>query len=160
MTNEVRVYATNEKEEYKWHVPHDEYSIKYCGDLIFQPSISKTTSKTMDKLWARFHKNKNYPKYYIGIAKKMAICKCPISGDIEWYNGERCLSVENPEIESTVTVTLQMNCKTYTRDFVFMGWLDSTIHEWTMETGSTLQVEDTFINDLFPEEKRYLKITR
>jgi hypothetical protein len=161
MANEVRAYAFGKHEkEYEWKrdVPHDEYSLKYCGDFVFQRSISKTTSKTMDKLWAHFHKNKNYPKYYIGIAKKVAICKCPITGEVEWYNGERCLTVRNPEVGSTVTVTVKINNKIYTRDFIFMGWLDRTIHEWSMETGKTFQLEDAFVNELFAEEKRYLKI--
>lgn len=140
----------------RWHTPYDEQTVHCYGDFSFQ----KYTTKNMNILWDRFNKNESFPEYYLGIAKRMAICKCPTTGEEEWYNGERCLSVENPEIGSTVTVTLKVKDKVYTRDFVFMGWLKTPVHEWQMTKGTTLQLGQTFVDGLCPQDKRYLKMNR
>lgn len=138
------------------HIHYECQAIHNCGDFSFQ----RSNTKNMDKLWARFHKNESYPEYYLGIAKRMAICKCPTTGQEEWYNGERCLSVEKPEKGSTVTVTLEVKGKIYTRDFVFMGWMKESVHEWKTTKGTTLQLSQSFIDGLCAQDKRYLKMNR
>jgi hypothetical protein len=140
--------------ESRRHTKYEDYSMHNYGDVVFQ----KTTSKNMDKLWAHFHKNKNYPEFYRGIAKRMAICKCPDTGEEEWFNGERCLSVPDPVTDSTVTVTLKMKDKTYTKDFVFKGWVKFPVHEWAMGSGTTLQLSQSFVDGLLPVDKKYLKM--
>jgi len=119
----------------------------------------KSTSKNMDKLWRHFHSKQNYPKFYLGIAKKTAICKCPDTEEEEWYNGDRNLSVADPKKGETVTVTLTVNTGTYSKDFVFMGWVKQPVHEWKMESGSVLQLEQRFVDGLLPEDKKYLRMT-
>ena len=113
-----------------------------CGEFVFQ----KSTSKNMDKLWTFFHAKENYPEYYLGISKKVAVCKCPITGKDEWFH----LSDENPTRGSMVSI-----CG---RDFIFVGWLKQPIHKWRMKNGKTLQLEQSFVDGLLPEDKRYLKI--
>lgn len=142
--------------ESRYHTKYEDYSMHNYGNVVFQ----KTKSKNMDKLWAHFHKNETYPKFYLGIAKSMAICKCPITGEEEWFNIERCLSTENPVVGEIVTVTLKVDEKNYTRDFIFTGWVKQPVHEWTMTKGTTLQLGQDFVNRLLPQDKRYLKIGR
>jgi len=105
-----------------------------------------------------FYAKETRPEFYLGIAKKMAICKCPITGEQQWFNGDRCLSVENPEKGSIVTVTVNIKTRIYSRDFIFCGWAKDPIHEWRMTKGTTLQLEQSFIDGLRPEDRRYLKI--
>lgn len=124
------------------------------GDLVFQ----KSTSKNMDQLWNHFHSTQNYPEFYLGIAKKMAICKCPESGVEEWYNAERCLTVSDPVVGSIITVNYNAKGKIYCRDFVFVGWAKGPIHEWTMQKGSTLQLEQKFVDGLLPQDRRYMRM--
>ena len=126
------------------------------GDFVFR----KTGSKNMDKLWRYFYSKQSYPEFYLGIAKKTAICKCPVTGEHQWFNGERSLSIENPEKGSTITVTLSIKSRIYSRDFIFCGWVKTPVHEWRMTKGTTLQLEQSFINGLLPDDRRYLKMTR
>jgi hypothetical protein len=164
MTQETKVFQVGPDYEGRYstlaheedHIPYEDYAMHSYGELSFRQS----TTKNMDILWARFNKNESFPEYYLGIAKRMAICKCPKTGEEEWHNGERCLSVENPEIGSTVTVTLKVKDKVYTRDFVFMGWLKIPVHEWQMTKGSTLQLTQNFVDGLCAQDKRYLKMNR
>jgi len=145
----------SEISDFSNHAKYDDYSIHKYGDFVFR----KSRSKNMDKLWAYFYKNETYPEYYLGLAKKIAICKCPITGKEEWFNADRCLCVENPIKDSSVTVKLHVKDKIYTREFIFMGWVKTPVHEWSMRKGSTLQLEQKFIDGLLPADKRYLKIT-
>lgn len=145
----------NETKNFSHHTKYDDYSIDKYGDFV----LRTTTSKNMDKLWAYFYKNDSYPEYYLGIAKKVAICKCLITGKEEWFNSKRCLSVENPIKGSTVTVKVHVKDKIYTRDFIFMGWVKTPVHEWSMRKGTTLQLEQKFVDGLLPQDKRYLKLT-
>jgi hypothetical protein len=133
---------------------YEDYSFRRYGDFAFR----KSTNKIMDKLWAYFYKNETYPEYYLGIAKRVAICKCPITGEEEWFNGERCLKVENPMKGSIVTVHVQIKTRNYSRDFIFLGWVKVPVHEWRMKKGTTLMLEQKVIDCLLPEDKRYLKI--
>lgn len=149
----TNVYPIGEIAE-QYRVKYEDYSFRKCGDIVFQ----KSTSKNMDILWKHFYKHESYPAYYMGKANKTAICKCPISGKEEWFNGERNLSVENPEKGSTVTVILKIKDKTYVRDFVFMGWVVQPVHEWSMTKGTTLQLEQSFIDGLSNIDRRYLKM--
>jgi len=150
----MNVYFVRETKDFVHHINYEEYAFHKCTDFVFR----KTTSKNMDKLWEYFYKNESYPEYYLGVVKKAAICKCQITGKEEWFNGDRCLTVENPTVGSTVTVKVHLKNKTYTRDFIFMGWVKSQVHEWSMRNGSTLQLEQQFIDGLLPQDKRYLKI--
>jgi hypothetical protein len=156
MSEEMNVYDIGPNREVDDDVSYEDYSMNYRGDFALQVS----TCKNMDKLLAHFHKNENYPYYYLGIAKRVAICKCPITEKEEWYNGERCLKVENPVKGSTITVELQVKDKVYSREFIFMGWVKTPVHEWLMSKGNTFQLEQKFINKLLPKDKRYLKIAR
>lgn len=164
MAQEIKVFQIGDDYEGRYsplvgeenHRSYDEKGIHCYGDFKFQ----RSTTKNMEKLWARFHRNESYPEYYLGIAKRMAICKCPNTGEEEWYNGERCLSVDNPEIGSTVTVTLEVKGKFYKRDFVFIGWLKTPVHEWKTTKGTTLQLSQKFIDGLCAQDKRYLKMNR
>jgi hypothetical protein len=124
------------------------------GDFVFQ----KATSKNMEILWRHFHSKERYPEFYRGIAKKVAICKCPKTGSEEWFNGEDCLSVDNPEEGSIVTVKVIIGHVIYTRDFIFTGWVRKQVHEWKMTKGKNLLLEQSFIDALHPQDKRYLKI--
>lgn len=130
----------------------EDPSINKYEEFVFQNSANKN----MDKLWLYCYKNQTYPKYYIGIAKKMAICKCPTSGKEEWFNGDRCLSVQNPKKGSTIMVTIN----SVTRDFIFLGWAKFPVHEWKMTNGTVIQLTQRFIEGLSLENKRYLKINR
>jgi hypothetical protein len=134
----------------------EEHSFHRRGDFSFQ----KRTSKNMDKLWKYFHSTNNYPEYYLGVAKKMAKCKCPTTGKEDWFNGERCLSIENPRKGSIINVTLTIKDKTFSKDLIFVGWVNQPVHEWSMRKGTILQLQDKFIDGLLPEDKRYLKIDR
>ena len=159
MTTKINVYSVgdyNRNESLGYSTKYDEYSVKRCGDLVFQ----KSSSKNMDKLWTHFYKHESYPEFYLGIAKRVAICKCPHTGEEDWFNGERCLSIESPEIGSTVTVSLNIKTRKYTRDFIFIGWATGKFHEWQMTKGTVLQLEQGFIDRLDADDKRYLKMNR
>ena len=149
MSTEANVYPIGEMA-----AKHEDYSFHNYGDVVFQ----KSTTKNMDKLWSYFHSKQSYPDYYLGIATKVAICKCPVSGKEEWFNGLKCLSVENPEKGSTVMVTLKIKGKTYVRQFLFMGWVVEPVHEWSMTRGTTLQLEQKFVDGLSNIDRRYLKM--
>jgi hypothetical protein len=136
------------------HMPYENYAMHSYGDLSFQ----RSTTKNMNILWERFNKNESFPEYYLGVAKRMAICKCPETGEEDWYNGERCLSVEKPEKGSTVLVTLKIKDKVYTRNYIFMGWLKTQVHEWQTTKGTTLQLSQNFVDGLCAKDKRYLKM--
>jgi len=161
MSGKMNVYQVGQTKETpsitgeRYHTPYENYAVHSYGDFAFV----KSTSKNMDKLWRHFHSKQNYPKFYLGIAKKTAICKCPDTGEEEWYNGERNLSVIDPKKGEMVTVTLTVNSGTYSRDFVFMGWVKQPVHEWRMETGSVLQLEQKFVDGLLPQDKKYLRMT-
>jgi hypothetical protein len=157
MSADMDVYAVGLceiPEEPELHTNYEDYSFhRYC-EVAFQKSMSKN----MDKLWEYFHKRENYPEYYLGIAKRVAICRCPTTGKEELFNGDRCLSIENPKIYSAVTVTVKIKTRIYTRDFIFLGWAKTPFHEWIMNKGTNLMIEQKFIDGLLPEDKRYLKM--
>jgi hypothetical protein len=125
-------------------------------DFIFKPN----KSKNMNELWQFFHKTENYPDYYMGVAEKVAICKCPDSGNEEWFNGKRCLSIMNPMKGWTVRVQVNMRGDIYGKDYIFMGWVKQPVHEWRMKHGDILQLEQKFIDSLLPIDKKYLKMNR
>jgi len=150
---EMNVYPVGNSIDDEYDNGFGDYAHDH-GDIMFQ----KSTSKNMDKLWSHFHSKQNYPEFYIGIAKKMAICKCPKTGIEEWYNADRCLSVQQPAIGSTITVNDKIKDKVYCRDFVFMGWVKTPVHEWTMHNGRTLQLEQKFVDGLLPQDRRYLRM--
>ena len=114
--------------------------------------------KNMDKLCSYFHAIENYPEYYLGMARRIAICKDPTSGKEYWYNADRCLSVENPKKGSRVTVSLQYKNALYKKEFLFQGWVKSPVHEWKMKDGSTLQLDQKFIDGLLSKERRFLRM--
>jgi len=116
--------------------------------------------KNMDKLWAYFHKNETYPEFYIGIATKMAICICPLTGKEGWYNGQCLLQINNLKKGSMVTLDIRTKNSTVRKDFIFIGWVQVPVHEWRMKNGSTLQIEQKFIDGLLPQDRRYLKIIK
>ena len=157
---EINVYpvgVTKEIEisgETRYHEKYEDYAFHNYGDFVFQ----KTTSKNMSKLWKYFYKTENYPEYYFGIAKKIAICKCPKTEKEEWFNADRCLLIENPTKGSTVTIEHHTKDAIYTKDFIFIGWAQTPVHEWRMKNGITLLLEQRFVDGLLPEDKRYLKI--
>lgn len=119
----------------------------------------KNTSNNMDKLWSYFHSTENYPEYYLGIAKRVAICKDPASGKEQWYNADRCLSENDPKKGATVIVSLQVKNTIYKKGLIFVGWVRSPVHEWRMKSGSTLQLEQKIIDSLLPQDKRFLRIS-
>jgi hypothetical protein len=142
-----------------WHVPYEPYSLSNYGDFVIRKSRSKV-SRNMDKLWMHFHYKQNYPEYYLGIAEKVAICKCPTSGVEKWYNAKRCLSVQTPKPGDIVTATVRQKDITSMTNVIFIGWVKTPIHEWRMDNQSVLQLEQNFIDGLFQHEKRLLKINR
>jgi hypothetical protein len=146
MSEEIKVYDES----------HEENDDTEYDDIQFR----KSTTKNMDKLLAYFYKIQAYPEYYLGIAKRVAICKCPTTGEEQWFNSERNLKVENPVKGSTITVYVQIKTRNYTRDFIFMGWLTTPVHEWKMSRGKVFMLEQKFIDGLLPQDKRYLKINR
>jgi hypothetical protein len=164
MTQEVKVFQIGADYEGRYsplvgqngYEPYEKQGIHDYSDL----SLQRSTTKNMDKLWERFHRTGSYPEYYLGVSKKMAICKCPNTGKEEWFNGERCISVKNPKKGSTVTVTIEIKGKIYMRNFVFMGWTDVQVHEWAMTKGTTLQLTHSFVEGLCAQDKRYLKMNR
>jgi len=137
-----------------YEVGHTEDNIQKDDDCLFQ----KGTSKNMDKLCSYFYNNETYPEFYIGIAKRVAICKCPITGEEEWFNGERNLNVENPKTGEKITVEMQIKTRKYYRDFEFQGWVKEPVHEWRMKKGTVLMLHQKFIDELLPQDKRYLKM--
>jgi hypothetical protein len=147
---------------------YEEENSNYVGenDYIHNSSsyddfkFQRSTTINMNNLFEYFHKSGSQPKYYRGIAKRVAICKCPKTDEEEWFNGERCLSIENPEKGEIITVTLNIKGKIYKRDFVFMGWVKTKVHEWVMTNGTMLQLEEKFIEALCAKDKRYLKMNR
>jgi hypothetical protein len=151
-TDDITIPYLNVESEI--HTNYEDYLVHRYGDVTFQ----KSTSKNMDKLWSYFYKYENYPEYYLGIAKRVAICKCPLTGKEEMFNGDRCLSIENPKIYSTITVTVKIKKRVYRRDFIFLGWAKTPIHEWIMKRGTNLMIDQKFIDGLLPEDKRYLKM--
>lgn len=118
----------------------------------------KNTSNNMDKLWSYFHSTENYPEYYLGIAKRVAICKDPGSGKEDWINADHCLSVDNPIKGSLVTVSIQNKNIIHKKEMIFVGWLRSPIHEWRMKSGTVLRLEQKFIDGLSQADKRFLRI--
>ena len=91
---EMNVYPI----ESEWDFDNEDfkYGVRSFKDFAFK----KSKSKNMDLLWEHFHTNYNYPRFYLGIAKKVAVCKCPNTGIEERHNSDRCLTVANPTIGS------------------------------------------------------------
>jgi hypothetical protein len=133
-----------------------ECSYDAYGDVAFQ----KSNSKNMDKLCAYFLHANNYPEYYLGMVKRVAICKCPETGKEGWFNGEKCLCVENPKTGSIVTVNSRIQNKLDSLGFIFIRWTRFPVHEWRMRDGTILQLSQNFVDKLLPEDRRYLKINR
>ena len=130
-----------------------------CPTLDFHDVMYRNnTSKNMDKLWSYFHSKENYPEYYLGIAARVAICKDTGSNKEQWFNADRCLSVNNPIKGSTVTVSIQNKNIIHKKELIFAGWLRTPIHEWRMKSGTVLQLEQKFIDGLPPADKRFLRI--
>ena len=138
------------------HTSYEDYCFHRYGEFMFQNS----STKNMEKLWTYFHKSESYPEYYRGISKKVAICKCPDTGEEKWYNSERCLNAYHLVKGSNISVEFQNKDGTYTRDFIFMGWVNGPVHEWKMTKGTTLMLAQNIIDTLSPQDKRYLKINR
>jgi len=130
------------------------------GAFIIKRPTSRDRSKNMDTLWRQFYETGNYPEFYLGIAEKVAICKCPDTGKEERFNGKTCLSVTNPMKGSIVTVYNGISGSLYPKEFIFMGWVKFPLHEWRMKNGEILQLEKRFIDSLVPAEKRFLKVCR
>jgi hypothetical protein len=151
MISEMNVYSIG-------HIPRDnnDKCVNYYGEFTFR----KSKSKNMNKLWSYFYKNKTYPEFYLGTAKKTAICKCLITGKEEWFNGERCLKVNNPIKGSIVKVELRIKNIMYNGDFIFIEWVKTPVHEWMMRSGTILQLDQKFVDGLLPEDKRYLRLNR
>jgi hypothetical protein len=112
-----------------------EYNIKF--DKF---TLHTSRCKNMDKLCSYFNYIENYPEFYLGVAKNIAICKHPDSGKEEWFNGERCLSINNPKKGSIVKIHVTVNNAIYKKDLIFMGWLNARVHEWSMKKGTILQL--------------------
>jgi hypothetical protein len=139
----------------KYIESYEEYAFRDYG-FVFKPCATKN----MDQLFSYFHAIQNYPEYYLGPAKKLAICKCPKSGVEEWYNVDRYLTVSNPINGSLVTVNYKRKDKIYSREFIFMGWVKQKVHEWTMQNGTILQLEQRFVDGLLDRDRRYLRMNR
>ena len=140
-----------------------DFDRRYPGILNLetcQMRVARKGSKNMDSLWRHFHETGNYPEFYLGISEKMAICSCPDTGKDEWFNGKTCLSVTNPMKGSIVTVYNGIKGTLWPKEFIFMGWVKFPVHEWRMKNGEVLQLEQSFIDRLVPEEKRFLKVCR
>jgi hypothetical protein len=154
MSRDMNLYAFGQRLNADYHA---NQQVNNYSDFALRHS----TTKNMDILLESFHKNESYPVYYLGIAKKMAICRCPITGEEEWFNvlsHRVCLSIEKPKKGSTITVTLKDLDKIYSREFLFMGWSNYPVHEWCMTNGNTLQLSQSFVNGLSSQDKRYLKM--
>ena len=145
MYSEMNIYRIGAKSQL--------YSSKY-EDFVFQ----KSTSKNMDKLCHYFHFTENYPEFYLGLAKQIAICKCPGTGKKERHNIKYCRIIDLPVQGEMITVQVQIKDKIFTKDFIFMGWERTPIHEWRMKTGLILQLEQKFIDGLSRQDKRYLRM--
>lgn len=138
----------------KYIETYEEYAFHDYG-FVHKPGATKN----MDQLLTYFHANKDYPEYYLGIAKKLAICKCPESGVEEWYNAERCVLTDlNPKRGSSITVNYKRHSKIYSREFIFMGWVKQTVHEWMMKSETVLQLEQRFVDGLRDRDRRYLRM--
>lgn len=125
----------------------EKYCDGYKGDTV-----------TMKRMMDHFKSIKTYPTDYLGIAKKMAICKDPNSDLVEWWNAERCLSVENPEVGQVVRVTTNIGNETHEADWMFMGWADQPCHEFLTRDGNVMTLLQEIVDDLLPEDRQYLKM--
>jgi hypothetical protein len=157
--NDYSIGAVKEFDIAGENVHYQEHGMTNYGDLVFHKTGFKV-SKNMDKLWRHFHYKQKYPKYYLGIAEKVAICECPTMGLEEWYNSARYLSLQNPKKGDTIVVTKIVKGKSYMREYVFVGWVKQPVHEWTMDDNSMLYLEQSYVDGLFQAEKRQLKINR
>jgi hypothetical protein len=110
----------------------------------------------MKKIIDIFRSTNAYPKDYLGIAKKMAICKAPHSDLMEWWNAERCLSVENPQVGDIVCVTTMREGLVHRADWIFMGWGDVACYEWILTNGNAMTLMQPIVDDLLPEDMEYL----
>jgi hypothetical protein len=126
----------------------------YARSCVFR----KNASQNMNRLWRYFHKHETYPEFYLGLARKVAICKCPETGKEEKFNARRCLSVENPKAGQIVNVQVKIKDTIYEKDLIFMGWAKQGLHEWITTDGSTLQLQQSFVDGLLPKDRRYLKM--
>ena len=138
------------------HTKYENYAFHRYGDFTFQNS----STKNMEKLLTYFNKSESYPEYYKGISKKVAICKCPDTGEEKWYNIQYCLNTHRPVKGSSISVEFQDKEDVYIRNFIFMGWVNGPVHEWKMTKGTTLMLTQNIIDTLSPQDKRHLKINR
>jgi hypothetical protein len=118
---------------------------------------NKKSASNMDTLWTHFHNADDYPVLYLGKVNRMAICKCPISGIKEWVNGELLLN-KMPNKGMNVTARTYVKDVMYEKDFIFLKWETENFYEWLMTSRVILQLRQSFIDELSPADRRYLKM--
>jgi hypothetical protein len=130
-----------------------EEKVSFETTVFIQKSLNNT-----QRLWNHLHETHNFPEYYSGIVERMALCKCPISGNDEWFRpetlGNRNFIRKGTEIE----INRMFKNEIYSKKTVFIRWELQPFHEWRLQNGCLLQMRQDFIDGLTREDRRYLKI--
>jgi hypothetical protein len=122
--------------------------------------IGTTTMKTfnnMDNLLQYFNSTEDFPEYYLGKADKMALCRCPQTGEESWNNINYLLN-KQPRKNTIVKAQINVMDTVYEKDFIFVKWETENFYEWKMKSGNVLQLRQKFIDGLKPRDKKYLRM--
>jgi hypothetical protein len=111
----------------------------------------------MDNLLQYFNSTEDFPEYYFGKTEKMALCRCPQTGEETWNNVNNLLNKE-PRKNMIVNVQVKVNDTVYEKEFIFVKWETENFYEWKMKSGNILQLRQKFIDGLKPRDKKYLRM--
>jgi hypothetical protein len=143
-------------EDPAYHTPGICYA-ENCGDMFFR-TAPRDESENMGQLMTMFKLSRNYPKTFLGIAEKAALCKSVPSEDLYYFN-EKNLEIKEELTRGTKLYALAIfPTKTLKREVEFLEWATMPVYEWKLEDGHTLSLGQTFIDGLTEKERKQLKI--
>lgn len=114
-------------------------------------------NNNMDILMHHFNSTQDFPEYYFGKVEKVALCRCPQTGQESWNNGNNLITA-NPRKNMLIKVQIKIKDKIYERELIFVKWETENFYEWRLKSGNILQLHQKFIDGLRPKDKKYLRM--
>jgi hypothetical protein len=131
----------------------EDKKIHFETTVFIQKSFNNT-----NRLWKHLHEIQNFPEYYFGIVESMALCKCPLSGNDEWFRAEFLGNNKTIRTGTEIEINRTFKNEIHSKKTVFVRWELQPFHEWKLQNGCLLQMRQDFVDGLTREDRRYLKI--
>lgn len=131
----------------------EEEKVSFENIIFIQNSFNNT-----NRLWKHLHEIQNFPEYYFGIVESMALCKCPLSGNDEWFRPEILGNIKTIRRGTEIEINRIFKNEKISKKTVFVRWELQPFHEWRLQNGCLLQMRQDFVDGLTREDRRYLKI--